>query len=64
MKHEEYRKFLKQLKYSGWILLGEAVVAISFVCWMILNYIIKHHLVLFLFLLIFIIKQKNYAKNK
>jgi hypothetical protein len=37
MNHEDYRKFLKQLKYSGWILLAEAILATSFVIFMIIH---------------------------
>lgn len=31
MTHKEYRKYLRQLKYSGWFLLGEFIIAIIIV---------------------------------
>ena len=31
MTHKEYYKLLKDLKYSGWILLGQIIFAIGFV---------------------------------
>jgi hypothetical protein len=32
MNHKEYYKLLRDLKYSGWILLAEAIIAMIFVC--------------------------------
>ena len=35
MNHKEYREFLTDLKYSGWILLAEAIIAMIFVGFMV-----------------------------
>jgi hypothetical protein len=35
MNHKEYYKFLKNLKYSGWLLLAEAIIAVLFVGFMV-----------------------------
>ena len=35
MNHKEYYKFLKELKYSGWLLLTETIIAILFVAFMV-----------------------------
>jgi hypothetical protein len=35
MNHEEYHKLLRDLKYSGWILLAEAIIAGLFVAFMV-----------------------------
>lgn len=38
MKHEEYHKILKDLKYSGWVLLVQAIIAIGFVLFMVISF--------------------------
>ncbi len=35
MNHKEYYNFLRELKYSGWILLAEAIIAVIFVLFMV-----------------------------
>jgi hypothetical protein len=38
MKHDEYRKLLKDLKYSGWILLAQSIIAIGFVLFIVFKF--------------------------
>jgi hypothetical protein len=38
MKHDEYGKLLKDLKYSGWVLLGQVIIAIGFVLLMVFSF--------------------------
>jgi len=35
MTHKEYHDFLTDLKYSGWVLLAEAIIAALFVGFMV-----------------------------
>jgi uncharacterized membrane protein YhaH (DUF805 family) len=38
MKHSEYYKLLKDLKYSGWVLLTQVIIAIGFVLFMVTSF--------------------------
>jgi len=38
MKHEEYYKLLKDLKYSGWILLVQTIIAIGIVLFLVTSF--------------------------
>ena len=42
MNHKEYYELLKDLKYSGWILLAQIIIAIGFVVLMVSSFDDSH----------------------
>lgn len=42
MNHKEYHELLKDLKYIGWVLLVQTIIAIGFVMFMVMSFEDNH----------------------